>query len=260
MPVKDHYSSVIDINIDDYFISDIDIVLIPTIPGRHSGLDIDKYGYRKVNTVLQRLVPKLENPVLTYQTSSVGNLSEQFFREFLSGVFLDYMTVDQLRDQSDENHNNTIDLLSPSSTDANIGSATSRVRMIFPTKKYVQVCNEGPKAALGLVLNVRDYKRNTFPKDIFYQFQPPDEYPYQKGVLPHLKVFFVTEKGGEITDDSYIYFGSHNFSAAAWGKYENNYTKMSMFNTELGILVPPEKGNDFKEFYNNLIRIQKQEA
>jgi tyrosyl-DNA phosphodiesterase-1 len=35
-------------------------------------------------------------------------------------------------------------------------------------------------------------------------------------------VFIVTEDDMEITDKTVIYIGSHNLSAAAWGKFEKD--------------------------------------
>lgn len=46
-----------------------------------------------------------------------------------------------------------------------------------------------------------------------------------------------------IDDSSIIYFGSHNFSYSAWGRVEKNATQLSIGNTELGILLPPELGS-----------------
>ena len=42
--------------------------------------------------------------------------------------------------------------------------------------------------------------------------------------LYHAKFMIITEKGkeGEITDETVLYFGSHNFSAGAWGNLEKN--------------------------------------
>jgi len=44
-----------------------------------------------------------------------------------------------------------------------------------------------------------------------------------------------------ITDNTVLYFGSHNFSAGAWGNQElKNLVQLHMSNTELGILFPAQ--------------------
>lgn len=58
-------------------------------------------------------------------------------------------------------------------------------------------------------------------------------------MIPHLKVFIVTNCKSEIDDDTIIYMGSHNMSMAAWGKLEKNGSQLSISNTELGVLYPP---------------------
>lgn len=45
----------------------------------------------------------------------------------------------------------------------------------------------------------------------------------------------------KIDDDTLIYFGSHNFSANAWGRHEKNGNAIS--NWELGVTFLPEAGS-----------------
>ena len=230
------YTSLLGINIDDYHISDIDIILIPSIPGRHTGPDLEKYGHRKIGTVLKKLAAfskdsvKPKKQMLTYQTSSLGNLEERFLKEILSSFVPSYIKVEDLQ-QKKKNAN-----------PVNVEPASNRIKVIFPTKQYVENCIEGPQSAYCIVLNGKEYEKDTFPKQIFHQFEAPDHYAFHEGVVPHLKVFLVTGEDHEINDDSYMYFGSHNFSASAWGRYESSASKISIYNTELGILVPPAKG------------------
>jgi tyrosyl-DNA phosphodiesterase-1 len=40
-----------------------------------------------------------------------------------------------------------------------------------------------------------------------------------------------------------LYFGSHNFSAAAWGNLEKKGTQISIANWELGVVFPPAPGS-----------------
>lgn len=239
MPIKTHYTNLTDINIHDYFISGIDIILIPSIPGKHTGSDIDKYGHGKVSAVLKKLekhTSKTKKYVMSAQTSSVGNLNEEFLQEILASFLPNYMSLNELKSKpkgsltEKSNHTNAAELPS------------SRFKLIFPTKHYVETSIEGPvMASQCLMLNNKDYHRPTFPKHIFYRYQAPQGFSYHEGVLPHIKTIFVTGEDEKIDDDTLIYFGSHNFSAVAWGKFDSIYNRLTISNTELGILVPPAK-------------------
>jgi len=246
MPYKtQNYKDLIDINIDDYLIRDIDIVLIASIPGRHADGDLEKYGHRRVASVLKKIgfvdpvSVKAKKHILTYQTSSVGNLDEKFLKEILSSFLPNYMTVEELI--SDKKPKGK------KAGNVNLGQdlASNRVRVIFPSKEYVENCLEGPDYSGCLILNPDMYQKDAFCKNIFHHFQGTEDYAFHEGIIPHLKVWIVTDESGEVDDDSYIYFGSHNFSPSAWGRYEKDCTQISISNTELGVLFPPKRGNIF---------------
>ena len=51
----------------------------------------------------------------------------------------------------------------------------------------------------------------------------------------------------KISDNTLLYFGSHNFSPSAWGNIEKNGTQISMNNWEIGVVFPPgEATSDLK--------------
>ena len=54
-----------------------------------------------------------------------------------------------------------------------------------------------------------------------------------------------------ISDNSLLYFGSHNFSPSAWGNMEKNQTQISINNWELGVVFPPGEGT--AELKKNII-------
>lgn len=57
-----------------YDFSEVKVVLIPSIPGRHSIKDgtMRKFGMAKVKSVLKEIGPKIKKGSLTYNTSSLG--------------------------------------------------------------------------------------------------------------------------------------------------------------------------------------------
>ncbi len=237
MPDKIKYTELLGFNIKDYFISDIDIVLVPSLPGRFRDGDFDKYGHRRIGTIIKKLlpVPSKEKPkkwTVTYQTSSLGSITEKYVKEFLGSILPNYITLEQLKAES--KHKGGI---TPSGE-----TLFKRLRIVYPTKNYVESSIDGPEYAGCLLLNSENFQRPTFPRTAFYQYQGPDNYIYHEGVIAHIKIFVVTDESGEIDDDSYIYFGSHNFSPSAWGKYEKDYTQFTISHSELGVLIPPRKG------------------
>ena len=56
--------------------------------------------------------------------------------------------------------------------------------------------------------------------------------------LYHIKLF-VSTINDQITDDSSVYIGSHNFTKQAWGKVLDRSNKFQVNNTELGVLFGP---------------------
>ena len=78
----------------------------------------------------------------------------------------------------------------------------------------------------------------------------------------HSKIFITGEiakiEGREvfrINEDSIMYFGSHNFSAAAFGSFEKGDTQVSMSNYELGVVFNPRKltYEEKEEIFNSMI-------
>ena len=51
-----------------------------------------------------------------------------------------------------------------------------------------------------------------------------------------------------VTDDTVLYFGSHNLSQGAWGNVEKNGTQLSTANWELGVaFVSSPASKEFKQ-------------
>ena len=56
----------------------------------------------------------------------------------------------------------------------------------------------------------------------------------------------------KISDDTVLYFGSHNLSGGAWGNQEKDATQIAISNWELGVVFPP--GKDTKEMKERMIQ------
>ena len=86
------------------------------------------------------------------------------------------------------------------------------------------------------------YEKPAFIKETLAQFEPSGRSPNFEGIIPHLKVCVATHSA-EVDDDTVIYFGSHNFTASAWGKYEKEGSTIAFTNTELGVVFPCKPGS-----------------
>ena len=76
-------------------------------------------------------------------------------------------------------------------------------------------------------------------KQILRQFEHKEQ--VSGGYIPHSKII-IFSKENEVTDETIIYIGSHNFTKSAWGAW-GSYNKYHINNTELGMLFPPAKGS-----------------
>ena len=76
-------------DLSKYDFSNVSIVLIPSIPGRHTLKDgtMQLYGLAKVRHIMQSMGPKIKKGTLTYNTSSLGvveqNFLSQIYKSFL---------------------------------------------------------------------------------------------------------------------------------------------------------------------------------
>lgn len=211
-------------DLDDYVFENIDIILIPSYPGRH--IKNSTYGLAKIRNIIKTLNPEVyqrEEYVLTYQTSSLGTIDSGFLSDIAYGFLPNY---------SEEGNRKLYEDIS------------NNVKVIYPTDTYItDESYAGPDFAHPLLLSEKNYEKQSFIKKVFQKFEGPDDYNFHHGILPHLKVGIVTKKDQKIDDDTIIYYGSHNFTAAAWGKYEKNRSQIFISNTELGVLIPGKIGS-----------------
>jgi hypothetical protein len=69
----------IDLNLYEW--KDIEVVLIPSFPGKYGGSEKKKQSAEKVRDVLQKLGRKITKSTITYNCTSLGILEEDFLRE-----------------------------------------------------------------------------------------------------------------------------------------------------------------------------------
>ena len=119
--------------------------------------------------------------------------------------------------------------------------------MIWPSENYVTESQLDNGLAQCLFLNKDTVKKPAFLKQVLKPFIGNPNYAYHHGVFPHTKIFFVLDESLEVNDDTFVYFGSHNFTSSAWGKNGKDGQTLLTNNTELGVVFPPEKNSALKK-------------
>jgi hypothetical protein len=149
------------VDLSKYDFSNVSIVLIPSIPGRHTLKDgtMQLYGLAKVRHIMQSMGPKIKKGTLTYNTSSLGVVEQNF----LSQIYKSFLPHAEC-------------------------FSSSSYKLIYPSYKYIteQTCGE----ASVLYLKKENYYKSDLKKEVFYHYEPSAQNPV-KGAIPHLKTIIV---------------------------------------------------------------------
>jgi hypothetical protein len=68
------------IKIEDYSFEGIKAILIPTLPGRFKGDEMEKVGLAKVRSIMKRHQKQFKNPMLTCNSTSLGQVNEKLLQ------------------------------------------------------------------------------------------------------------------------------------------------------------------------------------
>lgn len=196
-------SSVLDIlESYDFGNSKVELVIsVPgSVPGSHS--DLGRYSLSKKLLKLIPTLPTATKASLLYQTSSLGSLTQDFIQMFWDTIY------PALKGQHPD------------------------FKVVFPTRETVAGSLLGTEGGGTIFFNAFNYN-STFPKPILH-----DAISLRQGSLSHSKIIL----GQVITSTTstpfqWIYYGSHNFSGAAWGNKLNKTSQCTINNYELGIIM-----------------------
>lgn len=84
-----------------------------------------------------------------------------------------------------------------------------------------------------LFLPQKSYYSSNFPKYIMHDFESTTKY------LAHSKIILHVNQTNNDKCCAFAFIGSHNFSAAAFGRLQKNGTQTQISNYELGVLFKP---------------------
>lgn len=98
----------------------------------------------------------------------------------------------------------------------------------------------GPQGFGTLFCKRKDFESDSCPSGIFYDCSTGG-FDEQCKYAMHSKIMTVTSGTNETP--VYVYCGSHNFTASAWGKTTKQGTMLMINNFEVGVLIPQSEWN-----------------
>jgi len=213
-------------------------VLIPSVPGYHRGMAINKYGYLKLRKEIidafpssQTLGKRGENkPPIVCQISSLGSLHEKWLRKFCSAI--DYTSTHNTN-PLDENCMSTKPL-------------KSLVKIVWPTVDEIRNSVEGFAGGGSVPGRVKNLEK-PFLKPLYHRWTKRHDNvsndPFRTARhIPHIKtVVQPASSGGDDRSIDWLLLSSHNLSKAAWGTVQNNHKsggkECFIAHWELGVFV-----------------------
>lgn len=195
--------------IDQYDFSGAKAHLVTSVPGYHSGLDLNRYGHMRIRSLLKRNVfstPLEKQPLSScyFQASSIGALDMRWLEEVGASCFIH---VPETR-------------------------ARNGLKIVFPSESTVKQSKLGTRGAGMIILRKDTYLSPKFPKHLLCDYNS-NQYS-QDGHLAHSKIFVHCDSSHTA---QWIYVGSHNFSGAALGRLQKKGTQLCCSNYEVGIVL-----------------------
>ncbi len=148
-------------------------------------------------------------------------------------------------------------------SEAPVDTPQLNFKVVFPSLETVQKSSLGPPAFGTIFSKIKDFRAPGCPREVFHDCRNGagsiSEYPMHSKIMtvsigsgawksekPTGSVsneeILVLDSDEETEAQSngvlYRYLGSHNFTAAAWGRLLKDDTKLMINNYEVGVLLP----------------------
>jgi len=234
-------------NISNYDLSSAEIVLIPSIPGRHSPQNMNKFGIMKLSLSLKEeyannnIDAEVDQETLVMQFSSLGSMGK------------DAKLVDEYADY-----------MMPTSSTIN-KAKKKRIEIVWPTAKCVRESLQGYDAGGSLPCSAKNIlvngTNNVFLPGFAGRMRVWSGIPSgRERATPHMKCYFAYKqtdssgKDGCISSEvemSWFLLTSSNLSQAAWGVVQHSGRSLYIKSYELGVLFLPSKVKQHRRLYSN---------
>ncbi|GAA97673.1 uncharacterized protein L969DRAFT_87780 [Mixia osmundae IAM 14324] len=222
---EDSRNAVLPLDVD--FSAGISARMILSTPGSSSS---EPNGHKLLGQALQdlHLLPARDQDVrLECQGSSIGALNDEWLLEFYSSIC-----------------GRPVRTMFPKVQTANFEPLRTLFRIVFPTLRNIENTHLGTAGGGTLFCNRSTWENRHFPKECMRQSTSK-----RAGVVMHTKMilaqFRMSRHAQSDRPPGWLYVGSHNFTAAAWGKSTASSFKVS--NCELGIVMALSPGEFDKQ-------------
>ncbi|KAJ7173422.1 tyrosyl-DNA phosphodiesterase-domain-containing protein [Mycena filopes] len=209
--------------------------LVPSIAGKWEGWrDIKKTGHPRLMRALNTLglaTSDTQNLIVECQGSSIGTYTTQWFNQFYISATGHSSALKSHMDMSEGRRKKL---------DYPLG-----VKVVFPSLATVKSTDQ--HGATSLFCTRQKWAVANFPRTAFH-----DSKSSAGRVLMHTKMIIgsFTQKKNTTADPSdpagWMYLGSHNFTAAAWGNLSGSADApvLNLNNYELGVVLPLMSAQD----------------
>jgi len=206
-------------------------VLVPSVPGYHTGINLHRYGHMKMRALLgkQHFAGKFASAPVIAQCSSLGSLPEHWLDSELAtslsaAAGYDHVSADQL---------GTSAVVSPGASPVKAGAQLKLtgfkrkgvavdhasqpsvpLYIVWPTVEDVRTSLEGYSAGGSIPFNAANNK--PFLKQRFFHKWRADVSGRQR-CMPHIKTYARADPNPSSNEIAWALITSANVSQAAWG-------------------------------------------
>uniref|UniRef100_F7FWW5 Tyrosyl-DNA phosphodiesterase 1 n=1 Tax=Callithrix jacchus TaxID=9483 RepID=F7FWW5_CALJA len=204
--------------IHEHDLSETNVYLIGSTPGRFQGSQKDNWGHFRLRKVLKdhaSSIPNEESWPVVGQFSSIGSLGADESK-WLCSEFKESMLA----------------LGKESKTP---GKSSVPLYLIYPSVENVRTSLEGYPAGGSLPYSIQTAEKQNWLHSYFHKWSA--ETSGRSNAMPHIKTYM--RPSPDFSKIAWFLITSANLSKAAWGALEKNGTQLMIRSYELGVLFLP---------------------
>lgn len=242
-------------NLNGFDLDSIPGQLVYSNPGRYSfeyGCPSDLSGMVLLKWKLEEI--RIENcSKIEYICSSMGALDMNWLEDFADDCGLPPGSFDAPGSRNQKSGQNNYDHYDSGESDSSDRSDNSdgnaddsddyeesfnrepSIKIVYPTMEYVENSPDGVDAFGRHLCCFDTWNRPSYPKHLFYRA----ESVFGQVQPIHAKIITAYSRQDD-NQPRWVFFGSHNFTPASWGKYDHtrHNKTITVANFEAGILLP----------------------
>lgn len=201
------------------------VVLVGSVPGRHKGMEMHKWGHPKLAKALTAYTKSdIAGWHVVGQFSSIGSLGTDKDK-WLCGEWLRNLSAHQKK--------------------SGLGTLQKpSLKLIFPSAEDIRTSLEGYPAGASVPYSFSVAKKQQWLNAFFHRWKAG--HLGRSSASPHIKSYARVSK--DFTQVAWFLLTSANLSKAAWGSFEKKETQLAIRSYELGVLFLPRRFSAFDTF------------